>query len=351
MTSVGTHSAVSKIIKPKFRYLSAWFCPFAHRATLALSHHRDRIEYEWIEALGWKEGNSGSHPDDKTAPSSSNSMNTPEHAAVTATKTLTGIQTLQSQQHYWYYHWKADELKRVNPSALVPTLVPIDQDTNIPDESRAVWESLVTVEYLDAVSGAPDADRLIPQSDPYIVALCRIWADKVNRECCSPYYGVLVRQDEQERKDHFQKLVQGLENFCQQLTKNRHHTNGSADDGTLFLGKQLSSVDVALIPWAYRYYVFETYRGPEFAISRDTHPQLEPYFLWYDTVMNMESVQRTLPDPQRYLQHIAKYADGSARSKVANAVRRGVAAHEFDDAQDDYDPTSDEHPIASSTHS
>jgi glutathione S-transferase len=41
--------------------------------------------------------------------------------------------------------------------------------------------------------------------------------------------------------------------------------------------------------------------------------------------MSLESVQRTLPDKERYLEHIGKYADGSARSKVANAVRRGVA--------------------------
>ena len=67
---------------------------------------------------------------------------------------------------------------------------------------------------------------------------------------------------------------------------------------------------------------------------------------------------------QRYLDHIQKYADGSARSKVGNAVRRGVcacacvcvrafvslfcshplssswptgvAAHEFDDIIDDH---------------
>lgn len=31
-----------------------------------------------------------------------------------------------------------------------------------------------------------------------------------------------------------------------------------------------------------------------------------------------------------------KYADGSARSKVANAVRRGVPAHEYDDKRDDH---------------
>jgi glutathione S-transferase len=80
--------------------------------------------------------------------------------------------------------------------------------------------------------------------------------------------------------------------------------------------------------------VFETYRGPDYKIPQT--PELEPYHAWFDHVINLDSVQRTLPNKDRYLEHIAKYADGSARSKVANAVRRGVAAHELDDEKDDY---------------
>lgn len=34
---------------PSFRYLSAWFCPYAHRATIALEHHKDRVHYDWVE--------------------------------------------------------------------------------------------------------------------------------------------------------------------------------------------------------------------------------------------------------------------------------------------------------------
>jgi glutathione S-transferase len=39
---------------PKLIYFSAWFCPFAHRATLALEHyaHGGEISYEWKESLG-----------------------------------------------------------------------------------------------------------------------------------------------------------------------------------------------------------------------------------------------------------------------------------------------------------
>lgn len=99
---------------------------------------------------------------------------------------------------------------------------------------------------------------------------------------------------------------------------------------------QLSNVDLALVPWAFRYYVFEHYRGDEYVISPERYPELQPYFEWYDHVMEIDAVKRTLPDKNDYLIHIGKYADSSARSKVANAVRRGVSAHELDDEKDEY---------------
>jgi glutathione S-transferase len=279
---------------PKFRYLSAWFCPFAHRATLALEHHRGRVEYEWVEALGWEQ-----RKDDKN---------------------ITGT----GQE--WWYHWKADELKRVNPSALVPTLIPLDSVTKEPDESRAVYESLVTIDFIDALSGAKGKDRLIPD-DPYEAARCRIWADRLNKDCCSPYYGVLVRKEKEDQLENFQRLVKGLKAFSSELNETA---------GPLFLADgQLSNVDITLLPWAFRYYVFEHYRGPDFVIPQDD-PELKSYHEWLEHLLTLESVQRTLPDKSDYLRHIGKYADSSARSKVANAVRRGVAAHELDDEKDTY---------------
>ena len=78
-------------------------------------------------------------------------------------------------------------------------------------------------------------------SDPYLAAKCRIWADKVNRECCSPYYGVLVRTDEKERREHFDKLIDGLKAFSKEIENNK---------GNTFLGGgRLANVDIALMPW------------------------------------------------------------------------------------------------------
>lgn len=249
---------------------------------MALEHHRGRVEYEWVEALGWEERI--------------------DHDNVTGT----GKQ--------WVYHTKSDELKRASPGGLVPTLIPVDPATGVADETRSVYESIVTIEYIDAVSGARGKDRLVSE-DPFLAARARVWADKVNRECCSTYYGVLVRKDEEERREHFKNLIRGLESFSSQL----EFTSGP----TFLPDGQLSNVDLTMLPWAYRYYVFEHYRGPDFVIPQI--PSLNKYHEWFDHVINLDSVKRTLPDKDRYLDHIGKYADGSARSKVANAVRRGVA--------------------------
>ena len=225
----------------------------------------------------------------------------------------------------WWYHWKADELKRSNPSGLVPTLIPIDNNGK-PNEAKSVYESLITIDYIDAIANpTEEKNRLVP-SDPYLAAKCRYWADKVNRECCSPYYGVLVRKEDEERKENFNKLVNGLKAFSKELEKN--------GDGRGFLGGgRLTNTDISLMPWAYRYYIFEHYRG--YCIPMDDD-ELAAYSIWFDYVFSLDSVSRTLPEKERYLEHIGKYADSSARSKVANAVRRGVSAHELDDEKDTY---------------
>jgi glutathione S-transferase len=121
--------------------------------------------------------------------------------------------------------------------------------------------------------------------------------------------------------------------FLSMLSQNFSTQLATTSGPTFLPDGQLSNVDLTLLPWAFRYYVLEHYRGPDFQIPYTSN--LEKYHEWFDYVMSLDSVKRTLPEKDRYLEHIKKYADGSARSKVANAVRRGVAAHEFDDEKDE----------------
>lgn len=78
-------------------------------------------------------------------------------------------------------------------------------------------------------------------------------------------------------------------------------------------------MDYALFPWAHRLPVFEHYRGESFAIPAAT-PGLRAYHAWLAAMEALPLVAKTCPPWDDYLQHIGRYADGSARSKVANAV-------------------------------
>jgi len=177
----------------------------------------------------------------------------------------------------WLRNRDISSIADENPygSGLVPTLV----ETGV-ENPRNVSESLVTVEFVDALSGATGKDRLVPE-DLYEAARARVWADRVNRECCSPYYTILVRTEDQDRRAGYDALLTGLRAFSEELSK----TPGP----TFLAGEQLSTVDIALIPWAYRFYVFDTYRGPTYTLPRDD-PTLKHYWQWFDHVMNLPQV-------------------------------------------------------------
>ena len=63
--------------------------------------------------------------------------------------------------------------------------------------------------------------------------------------------------------------------------------------------------------------------------EHDTSYKHEQLGEWLRAALALPQVASTLPDKQKYLKHIGRYADASARSKVANAVRSGRAAHDL----------------------
>ena len=289
--------------KPHLYYMSAWFCPFAHRATLALEHHGDHVTYEWVEALGWEKRKATGASHDKGAP----------------------IDT----SHENWYHFKAPELMKHNPLGMVPTLV--SEATFLEDTSKGplkppVRESLVSIEFVDELVNGGSTP--IMPTCPYERAKARVAADVVNKQICSKYYHVLVRQDKREQQEGFEALLKGIEEFGGELQDDK-------DSGPFFGGNMTPGlVDYALFPWAHRIPVFEHYRGKNFAIPKNTN-NLKKYHKWLDAMTQLPHVKKTLPPWDDYLKHIGRYADGSARSKVANAVRDGRDAHQYDDEKDD----------------
>jgi glutathione S-transferase len=208
---------------------------------------------------------------------------------------------------------------------MVPTLVSeatFKADPNLGPMKPPVSESLIAIEFVDElVSGG---ERPIMPTCPYERALARVAAENVNKKICSKYYHVLVRQDPAEQQEGFEALCRGLNSFGEDV-----------GDGPFWGGRDAPGlVDYALFPWAHRLPVFEHYRGKEFVIPRNS-PGLRKYHVWLANMHGDEKVKRTCPPWDEYLAHIGRYADGSARSKVANAVRDGRDAHEYDHEKDD----------------
>ena len=275
------------------KYFSAWFCPFAHRATLALEHHH--VPYEWEEALGW------------------------EQRPPTGNEEFTA-----SERKDWWYHWKSPGLLQANPLGMVPTLLD-------PETGRAVTESIVVVQFVDdwAMQKGSTAPSLLP-ADPIDRAQARVAADKVNKSVTSGYYQALVRTEDGERRAGFERILDGLLEFTAECK------------GGFWGGESLGLVDCVLLPYAYRLYALEHYRG--FQVPKEgADGRWERYHAWLERATRLPSVAPTLPDKERYLKHVAKYAEGAARSKVGNAVRRGAAAHDYDDDLDGDGTQQQEH--------
>ena len=279
--------------KPKLTYYSAWFCPFAHRATLALSRHLSFVQYEWVESLGWEK----------------------------RAKTKEEIRT----KHENWYHYKSPDLLRANPLGMVPTIK--DEKGNV------ITESIVCIQYIDEIVNG--GNEPILASTPHERANERVMADFVAKTVCSKYYSVLVRQDEEEQMEAFREIEKAIEKFATHLVDDIDNDNDDRK-GPFFNGRLTPGlVDLTLFPWAWRLPVFETHRDQRFKIDPSKSPGFMKYTRWLRAMCSRDDVLRTLPNWEEYLQHITRYADGSARSKVANAVRDGRGAHEYDDEKDD----------------
>lgn len=257
-----------------WKFMTAWFCPYAQRAWIALNHHA--VPFERHESLSLKIADGESLRDalgyDKTA-----------------------------------------LLLKHNPAGLVPTIVDSEE------AGPAIHDSLTCVEFADDLArsgGAPGGTPLLPQ-DPVLRARARMSAEWVNKSLCSPFYKVLVLKDQSARRENFAKLVEGFQQYQADIA------------GPYFLGERLSIVDIAAIPWAYRILTcrtLEVYRGEDFKLEHGR--DFSKLRRWLDACLALESVQRTLAEPQPLVDTYKRYADGTAQSKVAEAVRTGGSAHD-----------------------
>lgn len=223
---------------------SAWFCPFAQRAWIALL--AKGTEFEYIEQDPYN---------------------------------------------------KTEEWLAINPRGMVPVIV---------HGNKSIYESPVCIEYVD--DAWPGEPTLLP-TDPYDRAHARIWGDYIAKKILPSFYGLLMKQDKEEQH----KIKIHLTSQFLEFTKAMHSV------GPFFQSDKLGFVDIMLAPYAARLYILKHYRGFELPESG----KFERFHNWWKAVKNAPAVKTTLQDEEKLLAYYQKYADASAKSLVADAIRKG----------------------------
>ena len=182
----------------KIHLYSAWFCPYAQRAWMAINHLE--IEYTLVESLQFD-------------------------------KSLA--------------YKKNERLLQINPKGLVPTIEVFESDPLLDEnidingeKPNVVKESIDVVKFLFEYVKKPVTDAEVAD------------ANMVNETICSPFYRCLVRQIKEEQVEGWKSLTSGLESFVNDIK-----------DGHFYKNDCPNIVDFTLYPWAFRLYVLETFRG------------------------------------------------------------------------------------------
>ena len=201
---------------------------------------------------------------------------------------------------------KGPDLLAVNPNGLVPA---------IDNGGEHVYESMICVEYIDELR--PGSSNLLPES-AHGRATARIWADYVNRKIVPEFYKLLQKRTQSERDEASRALLSALRCWCTAMEK-------LSAAGPFFAGSEFGLVDVALAPWVDRFYILKHHRGFEVPGSEEEDGAFARFHTWWQAVQAVPAFHDTVQDRERLLAKYQRYADDTATSLVAVAVREGNA--------------------------
>ncbi|KAJ3295311.1 hypothetical protein HK104_002829 [Borealophlyctis nickersoniae] len=215
---------------------------------------------------------------------------------------------------------KPKELLDINPRGLVPAVK--HGNTNL-------LESTIILEYLD--EAFPSSPQLLPpiphsggENEIQVAAAARanvrVWANHVDKKICPAFFKLLMTQDAEGQAEAAKNLEESVKEFAEGgLLK-------SNPAGRFFLpSDHLSYVDVMLAPFALRFLiVLPHYRSFSFP-SPSTSPVWARWHKWVEAVKNHPSVAKTVSEDVQYVLSYRRYAEGTAKSQVADAVRAGKA--------------------------
>ncbi|KAI1456033.1 putative glutathione-S-transferase theta, GST [Annulohypoxylon moriforme] len=213
------------------------------------------------------------------------------------------------------YH-KGPELLRANPRGLVPTLEVAP--------GKALYESTVLCEYFED-HYPENGPHILPQvgKDDYTRAKARIWVDFVTSRVIPAFHRLLQFQPS-AHPDGARKLNDLRRELRNHLLEFAREADAR---GPLFFGPDINLVDIALMPWADRLWVFEEFKGglgvPELGKGGEDEEGWGRWRKWVGAATGRESVKRTTSQREYLLPIYRRYADDTAMSELAKATREG----------------------------
>mmetsp|Transcript_24295 Transcript_24295/g.38119 ORF Transcript_24295/g.38119 Transcript_24295/m.38119 type:complete len:263 (+) Transcript_24295:297-1085(+) len=238
--------------------LSAWFCPYAQRAWMAMEL-KCPGKFKVTEAL-----------------------------AITSPDGVYSKDTLS----------RIPLLKESNPLGQVPVII----DRRRSDKkTMSVCDSLICVEYIDEVYSDDNngTKRLLP-GDPAQKVDARMWSNRLNDDIATTFYVLLLNQNKVDQEKAADKMLSAILDFCQSCK------------GPFFYGDEMSIVDITIAPWlvgSRMEVVLKHFRN--FEVPATT--EYSKYFEWRDSVLKQPAFVATVATDFEAMRRVyCRYADGTA---------------------------------------
>ena len=124
------------------------------------------------------------------------------------------------------------------------------------------------------------------------------------------FYTILQKQEKEEQESAKELFLKNLEVLTQAMSKT----------GPYFMGANFGYVDVMLVPYTLRLGLLSHYQG----LQVPTTGAFKRLQVWMEAAHSKSSVKSTMPDWTRLVAKYQRYADNTAKTEVADAIRSGT---------------------------